>query len=189
MIVRTFTDPAGTIRELHIGAETAGVRHDDCDQLAEVSPELDVAYCAACSWQCRISGAWYTELLAATRQTLATGSSTEDLEAQWKAERDRAATTMATPTGTMLGFYGESIKLHQPCNALAPIVLAGAHGGFGGLVACRREHGHNGPHRLNIEWDGAITQIRLLDDTKPHEYTELSIGDTCPCCGEEWTGA
>lgn len=119
MIVRTFTDPGNPNRriQLHIGAEAAGIPHDDCDQLAEVHAELDVAYCAECGFQCRISGAWYTELLedviAATRDAIA-GATPADLEDLWKEERDRATSVMAddpgNPTGTPLAEDDPAIR-------------------------------------------------------------------------------
>src|SRR5437762_2172993 len=49
---------------------TSGVRHDNCDHLAQVTPHLDAAYCAKCRWQCRISGAWYLGMLADVAETL-----------------------------------------------------------------------------------------------------------------------
>lgn len=42
--------------------QASGVRHHGCDQLAGVTPDLDCAYCAACSWQCRINGAWFIDV-------------------------------------------------------------------------------------------------------------------------------
>lgn len=39
-----------------------GVRHDGCDRLADVSPELDAFYCRACRFSGRISGAWFMDL-------------------------------------------------------------------------------------------------------------------------------
>lgn len=45
--------------------ESTGVRHEhaECARLADVSPDLDCAFCARCQWQCRISGAWFVDLL------------------------------------------------------------------------------------------------------------------------------
>lgn len=54
---------------------TTGVRHKDiewnvgntvargCAGLADVSPELDSAYCSTCQWQARISGAWFMDMI------------------------------------------------------------------------------------------------------------------------------
>lgn len=53
---KTFTLQIGPNRA------TTGVRHDECARLAEVSPELDSAFCTRCNWQCRISGAWFVDL-------------------------------------------------------------------------------------------------------------------------------
>ena len=63
-----FRDPlSGEIVKLRIGVnqETTGVEHPDCAGLADVSPELDCAFCSDCHWQCRISGAWFMDLIAA----------------------------------------------------------------------------------------------------------------------------
>ena len=69
MTDQPFTDPNGRQGTIIFGlADDAksGIRHDGCDTLADVSPELDAAFCPTCHWQCRISGAWYYGLLAAT---------------------------------------------------------------------------------------------------------------------------
>lgn len=39
-----------------------GVRHPDCDHLADVSPDLDAFYCSECKWNGRISGAWFMDM-------------------------------------------------------------------------------------------------------------------------------
>lgn len=63
-----FHDPLSMqYRTLVIGPdhETSGAEHDGCDGLAMVSPELDSAFCSACKWQARISGAWYVDITQA----------------------------------------------------------------------------------------------------------------------------
>lgn len=40
----------------------SGVEHPDCDRLADVSPEMDAFYCTQCSWNGRISGAWFVDM-------------------------------------------------------------------------------------------------------------------------------
>lgn len=64
-----YTDPSGRQSTIIItgDATTSGIRHHACNVLATVSPDLDAAYCPQCRWQCRISGAWYTDLLATTK--------------------------------------------------------------------------------------------------------------------------
>jgi hypothetical protein len=49
--------------------ESTGVRHghEGCSGLAGVSPELDSAFCVACHWQCRISGAWFVDMCERAR--------------------------------------------------------------------------------------------------------------------------
>lgn len=65
-----FHDPLSqTDVTLVIGedADHTGVRHecvDGTENLAGVSAELDCAFCADCQWQCRISGAWYLDMVA-----------------------------------------------------------------------------------------------------------------------------
>ncbi len=56
---------SGQTKTLVFGSDrtTTGVRHDGCEHLAEVFPDLDSASCAACHWQARISGAWFMDLL------------------------------------------------------------------------------------------------------------------------------
>ena len=39
-----------------------GVRHDGCDRLADVSPDLDAWYCTVCQASGRISGAWFMDV-------------------------------------------------------------------------------------------------------------------------------
>jgi hypothetical protein len=65
-----FHDPlSAKVVELVIGDDRAstGVRHDGCETLADVSPELDCAFCMRCHWQCRISGGWFMDMLAEAR--------------------------------------------------------------------------------------------------------------------------
>lgn len=38
--------------------EALKVEHPDCDQLADVSLDLDAYFCTGCQWNGRISGAW-----------------------------------------------------------------------------------------------------------------------------------
>jgi hypothetical protein len=42
---------------------TTGVAHPGCVALAPVAISYDSAYCGACRWQGRISGAWFMSLL------------------------------------------------------------------------------------------------------------------------------
>lgn len=44
-----------------------GVEHPDCEELADVSPELDAFYCTGCKWNGRISGAWFMDLWQKSR--------------------------------------------------------------------------------------------------------------------------
>lgn len=67
-----FTDPlSGQVVHLQVGVDrnSTGVRHADCMALADVSPELDCAFCPTCHWQCRISGAWFMDLIASAWST------------------------------------------------------------------------------------------------------------------------
>lgn len=54
---------------LHVSTDitACGVEHPDCDQLADVSPNLDAFYCRCCRWNGRISGAWFADLFRAER--------------------------------------------------------------------------------------------------------------------------
>lgn len=52
------------VDRLRPGLPGLGVRHGECPQLADVSPELDCFYCPACGWNGRVSGAWAMDLLA-----------------------------------------------------------------------------------------------------------------------------
>lgn len=45
-----------------------GIRHPDCDKLADVSPGLDAFFCTGCGWNGRISGAWCTDKIEAARK-------------------------------------------------------------------------------------------------------------------------
>lgn len=63
-----FTDPvSGRDVVLHL-VDGLGVAHGDCPVLADVLPEIDAFYCPACRWNGRISGAWFTGLVAASRK-------------------------------------------------------------------------------------------------------------------------
>lgn len=57
-----FTDPI-TNHTCTLILQPLGVRHGNCPQLADVSPELDAFYCRTCQWNGRISGAWIIDLL------------------------------------------------------------------------------------------------------------------------------
>jgi hypothetical protein len=43
-----------------------GIIHPDCDQLADVSPDLDCFYCETCQWNGRVSGAWVVDVIEGT---------------------------------------------------------------------------------------------------------------------------
>ena len=43
-----------------------GVAHPGCDQLADISVELDAAYCPTCQYNGRISGAWVVDVIEHT---------------------------------------------------------------------------------------------------------------------------
>lgn len=61
-----FTDPlSGEVVHLQVGVDraTTGVRLTALS-LADVSPELDYAFCPTCQWGCRISGAWFMDVIA-----------------------------------------------------------------------------------------------------------------------------
>lgn len=70
-----FHDPLSKRTVTLVIGDTTGVRHEGiqwkaggevltgCDKLAAVSPELDSAFCPNCHWQCRISGAWFVDVL------------------------------------------------------------------------------------------------------------------------------
>lgn len=60
-----FTDPvSGRECIVHFG-DAPGVEHPDCIYRAEVSPDLDAFFCFECSFNGRISGAWFMDLLEA----------------------------------------------------------------------------------------------------------------------------
>lgn len=40
-----------------------GVRHPDCDELADLALELDAFYCQSCRYNGRISGAWAHDVI------------------------------------------------------------------------------------------------------------------------------
>jgi hypothetical protein len=44
-----------------------GVAHPGCDQLADISINLDAFYCRVCRYSGRVSGAWVVDLLRAHR--------------------------------------------------------------------------------------------------------------------------
>lgn len=49
------------------GESKIGVAHDDCEELADLSIELDCFYCRTCGWNGRISGAWAVEIIEAAK--------------------------------------------------------------------------------------------------------------------------
>lgn len=62
-----FDDPiSGRTVILHLG-DRQGVEHHGCPDLAEVFPHLDAFYCTTCRWSGKISGVWFTEMVAAHR--------------------------------------------------------------------------------------------------------------------------
>ena len=61
-------------------AASTGVQHVGCLQLAHVSPELDAAFCERCYWRCRISGAWFVDVVGASRAVLARPPSEQETQ-------------------------------------------------------------------------------------------------------------
>lgn len=65
-VIVGFSDPIkNQWCELHVpdggsvyGEPKIGVRHPGCEQLADLSVEIDAFYCPKCRWNGRISGAW-----------------------------------------------------------------------------------------------------------------------------------
>lgn len=51
------------VDRLRPGMVGLGVRHGTCDQLADVSPDLDCFFCPGCGWNGRVSGAWAMDML------------------------------------------------------------------------------------------------------------------------------
>jgi hypothetical protein len=49
------------------GEPKIGVAHPGCDELADLSVELDAFYCPACRWNGRVSGAWCIDMIKAER--------------------------------------------------------------------------------------------------------------------------
>lgn len=50
------------------GAEPKiGIAHPGCDNLADLSIELDAFYCQVCRWNGRVSGAWCVDMIEAQR--------------------------------------------------------------------------------------------------------------------------
>lgn len=47
------------------GEPKIGIEHPGCDQLADLSVELDAFYCQACKWNGRVSGAWAVDRIQA----------------------------------------------------------------------------------------------------------------------------
>jgi len=45
------------------GEPKIGIAHPDCDELADLSVELDAFYCPACGWNGRVSGAWCIDMI------------------------------------------------------------------------------------------------------------------------------
>lgn len=48
------------------GEPKIGIEHPNCDQLADVSPDLDCFYCQTCQWNGRVSGAWVFDVIEGT---------------------------------------------------------------------------------------------------------------------------
>lgn len=85
-IRHAFHDPlSNTQRTLVVTdrPETTGVEHPDCAELAQVASTFDAAFCATCRWQCRISGAWFVDVVTAARVALATGGRVAGERAPW----------------------------------------------------------------------------------------------------------
>lgn len=70
---RPFTDPVrGDECMLHVepmqpAFDGIWVEHPGCEELADVSIDLDAFYCAACGRSGRVSGAWALDVWAASR--------------------------------------------------------------------------------------------------------------------------
>ena len=54
--------PAGRVFAFN-GEPKIGVRHEGCEELADLSIELDCFYCPTCRWNGRISGAWAVDVI------------------------------------------------------------------------------------------------------------------------------
>lgn len=76
--VRRFTDVvSGAECELVIAADgcvsrkpgepKTGIRHPDCDQLADISVGLDAFYCTTCHHGGRVSGSWCLDMIEAAK--------------------------------------------------------------------------------------------------------------------------
>lgn len=61
----SFTDPiSGQECQLVISNVAVGIAHPGCEQLADLSIQLDAFYCPACRWNGRVSGAWCADMIA-----------------------------------------------------------------------------------------------------------------------------
>ena len=56
------------------GEPAIGVKHPNCDRLADVSIELDCFYCQDCRWNGRISGAWVYDLMQLQESSTSTST-------------------------------------------------------------------------------------------------------------------
>lgn len=50
---------------LEDGAGIASVRHPGCEEIADLSIELDAFYCRECKYNGRVSGAWCADVMKA----------------------------------------------------------------------------------------------------------------------------
>jgi hypothetical protein len=73
-----FTDPIGSAECVLViprngrvfpsgGEPKIGIAHPGCDELGDLSIELDAFYCPACQWNGRVSGAWCVDMIEAQR--------------------------------------------------------------------------------------------------------------------------
>jgi hypothetical protein len=62
-----FTDPISGQRCELVTTPEAGIRHPECDRLANLAAHLDAFYCAYCRMNGRISGAWALEMIRKAR--------------------------------------------------------------------------------------------------------------------------
>lgn len=50
------------------GEPKIGIEHPDCDQVADLSIDLDAFYCPVCRWNGRVSGAWCVHVIEGGRE-------------------------------------------------------------------------------------------------------------------------
>jgi hypothetical protein len=63
----TLVVPAGGRVFPSDGEPKVGVEHAGCDEIADLSVELDSFYCRACQWNGRVSGAWAVDCIEAAK--------------------------------------------------------------------------------------------------------------------------